>query len=127
MPWADRKAAMARAKAAGMCVRHTTTVPAVRGTLCLPCSWNQAEKSLFLRHGLSVEEYARMELAQERKCAICFRFRPDGQDLAVDHNHATEKIRGLLCIPCNRWLGYVERYQLKTSFWAYLARNGEVK
>ena len=50
---------------------------------------------------------------QEGKCAICKKDHSHKSKngvkakLAVDHNHATGKIRGLLCGSCNRGLGYI--------------------
>jgi len=50
-------------------------------------------------------ERQKLSDAQGAKCAIC------GKDessfvnrLAVDHNHATGKVRGLLCYRCNKFL-----------------------
>ncbi|WP_424923390.1 endonuclease VII domain-containing protein [Actinocrispum wychmicini] len=39
---------------------------------------------------------------QGGRCAICQRATGRGKRLAVDHNHATGEVRGLLCKPCNR-------------------------
>ena len=46
-----------------------------------------------------------MEMVEERdgRCDICARI-PAGR-LHIDHNHATGKIRGLLCGTCNRGIG----------------------
>jgi len=38
-------------------------------------------------------------------CDICQQECPSGRSLALDHNHETKKIRGLLCCNCNRGLG----------------------
>ena len=42
--------------------------------------------------------------SQGNSCAICGA-KPKGRRLAVDHDHKTGKIRGLLCMPCNTALG----------------------
>ncbi|MGE0576133.1 MAG: endonuclease VII domain-containing protein [Reyranella sp.] len=49
-----------------------------------------------------------MERAQEGRCKICRRPAEEGQwkVLRVDHDHATGKIRGLLCHHCNVALGH---------------------
>lgn len=39
-------------------------------------------------------------------CAICLK--PSDKRLAVDHDHETDEIRGLLCSPCNFALGLFE-------------------
>jgi hypothetical protein len=45
--------------------------------------------------------------AQNGQCAICASSDPGGgfKNFAVDHNHTTGEIRGLLCTRCNRGLG----------------------
>lgn len=57
-------------------------------------------------YGLSLEEYDRMFQAQSGRCWICAE-RPNGErPLAVDHDHVSGKIRGLLCHACNCGLGF---------------------
>jgi hypothetical protein len=68
---------------------------------------------LMAAFGITLAEYSVMVLAQENKCAICRRPESDTRGgktkaLAVDHDHATGKIRGLLCARCNRALGMME-------------------
>jgi len=56
-------------------------------------------------HGTTVATLQAMHDAQRGLCAIC----RDSIDFAtahVDHDHATNEIRGLLCANCNRGLGH---------------------
>jgi hypothetical protein len=57
-------------------------------------------------HGIQLTEveFHKRLLEQKYKCAICFE-RPNHR-LAVDHDHYTGRVRGLLCKNCNRALGY---------------------
>lgn len=55
------------------------------------------------RFGITVEDYNKMLESQEGKCKICGG--SDKKRLAVDHNHLTGKVRGLLCSACNKALG----------------------
>ena len=65
----------------------------------------EREYHLERNYGISKAEYIRMLLDQEGVCAIC-KQPPTKKELAVDHDHKTNKVRGLLCIPCNLGLGY---------------------
>lgn len=52
---------------------------------------------------------------QNNRCKLCgsTKKRKD-RNLAVDHNHKTGKIRGLLCANCNGYIiGGVEKVKLK--------------
>ncbi len=55
--------------------------------------------------GLSAEDYDRMLQEQNGVCAICGQECATGNRLAVDHDHTTGKIRGLLCKNCNTAIG----------------------
>lgn len=61
------------------------------------------------KYGLSKEDYQRMQRAQNFKCAICLQQDFDEKRglrrLCVDHDHKTDKVRGLLCSKCNTMLG----------------------
>jgi hypothetical protein len=51
-------------------------------------------------YGMTLETYELLLQFQGGLCAICRR-PPKKQRLAVDHNHKTGAIRGLLCFVCN--------------------------
>jgi len=55
---------------------------------------------------LTTEEYAQMLEKQGGVCAICSK--TCTRSLAVDHDHITGVVRGLLCNNCNRGLGHLQ-------------------
>lgn len=66
------------------------------------------------RYKISVEEYRDLFKRYDNKCAICRK--PEKaidkrlnvpRWLAVDHDHKTGKVRGLLCQNCNNALGHI--------------------
>ncbi len=61
-----------------------------------------------LKHkfGIGLSEYSKLLEEQNNSCAICSVHKDDlNKNLAVDHCHSTNKVRGLLCGPCNRAIG----------------------
>jgi len=61
------------------------------------------------RYGITPEQYNEMLISQGGVCVICEQEETAQhntsnrvQKLAVDHDHVTGKIRGLLCQDCNR-------------------------
>src|SRR5512135_652614 len=64
---------------------------------------DQREYQLKIKYGISLAQYNAMHGAQGGACAICRR--DDGGTLHVDHCHATNRVRGLLCSKCNAGLG----------------------
>lgn len=57
-------------------------------------------------YGITLDQYNEMLEDQGGVCAICGK--PDeveGRRMAIDHNHDTGEVRGLLCGNCNRGLG----------------------
>jgi hypothetical protein len=58
-------------------------------------------KSLY---GITQEEFEKMLISQDNKCAICLE--PFVGTPYVDHDHTTSKVRGLLCLHCNTMIGH---------------------
>lgn len=52
-------------------------------------------------YGITAEEYERIYEAQGGRCYICQRATGARRKLAVDHDHESGYVRGLLCRPCN--------------------------
>jgi hypothetical protein len=72
-------------------------------------------------YGIDIEEYTKLLEKQDFKCAICGSRGSDIKSLAVDHDHATGKVRGLLCDSCNLGIGkFKDSTELLTSAINYL-------
>lgn len=70
--------------------------------------WNILLKS---KYGITADDYNAMLERQGGVCAICKQPQMALRNgtpcrLSVDHDHVTGAVRGLLCDPCNRALGY---------------------
>lgn len=75
-----------------------------RGRVCARCRKSTRSKAsrntrLLNTYGLTAEDYQTLMDFQNGRCAICLETRKT--NLAVDHCHKTEAIRGLLCARCN--------------------------
>ena len=57
-------------------------------------------------YGLRAGQYEAMYAAQGGVCALCLVATGKTKALAVDHDHKTGYVRGLLCGPCNKILGH---------------------
>ena len=73
----------------------------------------QRKVDLKRRFNLTHDDYLAMQEAQNGVCAICGN--PETMHnqygivpLAIDHDHKTGEVRGLLCSRCNRYLSIVE-------------------
>ncbi|SRR6266568_8208442 len=100
----------------GVCQMPECTEPKLRGRgqkYCAPHSAEgpERERVQMLRrarerqYGLTHDEYMALLEAQGGACAICGGSAQQ-RALAVDHDHVTSAIRGLLCDRCNPMLGY---------------------
>lgn len=80
-------------------------------------------RQLLRDFGMHQQEYDRLFLEQSGVCAIC-KERELHKDLAVDHDHKTKRVRGLLCSRCNIGLSHFKDSSLLLSqASAYIARS----
>ena len=63
-------------------------------------------------YNITIEEYNKLLISQDSKCGICNNYEltivnktNKPKQLAVDHDHKTGKVRGLLCQKCNTGIG----------------------
>lgn len=77
------------------------------------------------RYGVDDSEYQRLLAKQNGLCAICAK--TCSRQLALDHDHTTGNIRGLLCNSCNRGLGYFkDNHILLNNAKNYLLAHGVI-
>lgn len=82
-------------------------------TQCYACRSAKSHAATIERtYGLTADEYDALLRLQGGRCAIC-RAKPKGKRLAVDHDHKSGAVLGLLCSRCN--------HDLKGSAWDSLA------
>jgi hypothetical protein len=85
-------------------------------------------KLLKQQYGMTESEYEALLTIQGGVCGICRRSPEEaGQPrLVVDHDHATGRVRGLLCSMCNQGLGrFQDSPALLASALSYLGRRSD--
>lgn len=126
--------------------RRSRSYPSGRTPQCNPCIreyvniYQNTDKGklklrnagLRYKYGIDTAEYNRILAEQGGVCAICGDDPPVRHKrtqtvrfLDVDHNHQTNEVRGLLCMYCNRGLGYLRRASVMQSAVNYLTERGE--
>lgn len=92
-------------------------------TQCRACVSAKSHAAMVEKvYGIDAAEYARLLALQGGKCAIC-RSRPRSKRLAVDHDHKTGAVRGLLCSRCNHDLmgSAWDSSAMALALWWYMA------
>ena len=84
---------------------------------CMAAKWTAVDHEKRTRakrraHGLEYDVYLAMCLEQGNRCRVCGEVESDihqgtrnVRELAIDHDHTTGEIRGLLCGKCNKAIG----------------------
>ena len=66
------------------------------------CKECKAHKDRLKRYNITKEQYGKLLQIQDNVCAIC---KKKPEIFYVDHCHKINKVRGLLCSPCNFLIG----------------------
>ena len=77
------------------------------------------------KYGITIDQYNKKLFEQGNCCAICGTDKPGGghENLYVDHDHNTGKVRGLLCRNCNLMLGHAfDKIEILESGISYINR-----
>lgn len=91
-------------------------------TKCRPCASAKAHETRVEKtYGITGDDYGALLARQGGRCAIC-RARPKSKRLAVDHDHKTGAVRGLLCSRCNHDLmgAAWDSLAVAVALWHYL-------
>lgn len=91
-------------------------------TACRACASAKQHGAMIEKtYGLTPDQYEALLKRQGGKCAIC-RAKPKSKRLAVDHDHGTGEVRGLLCSRCNHdLLGSAwDSLAMATALWHYM-------
>lgn len=98
---------------------------ATRGKASETSTKNYRNHQLQQRYGITAEQYDVLLVAQDYRCAICGQHQDDlTRQLAVDHDHQTGAVRGLLCRGCNTGIGNLgDDAGRVLDAYTYLTRN----
>ena len=106
------------------CCRHCNSPikKNLRGAQCAVC------KNGIFRYGLNKNQQISLHESQNKKCLLCdieiHMFTGTSFNSGVvDHDHKTEKVRGLLCQRCNSILGYIENKMSLQKLNDYMKRD----
>lgn len=81
------------------------------------------DRRLQRTYGISLEEYFQKLVDQDAKCALCLRHESNFKtSLAVDHNHKTGQVRGLLCYACNKFRVGRNNIATTAALYAYMQK-----
>lgn len=76
-----------------------------------PSNWSgldRADNIMRKQYGISTVEFSALLEYQNNCCAICFKpIELLRRRMNIDHDHKTNKIRGILCSGCNTGLGHL--------------------
>lgn len=75
---------------------------------------SKRDKYLQKKYGITEKQYKAMLRDQKQSCALCKTHKSKySRSLAVDHNHATGKVRAAVCFYCNKFR--IGKHNLKSA------------
>ncbi len=84
-------------------------------------------ENLWRAFGITIAQYNEMLKEQGGRCAVCEQ-KPTTIRLAVDHDHITGTIRGLLCLGCNTTVGKLrDSPELVEKLRRYLYKHSQLR
>jgi Recombination endonuclease VII len=96
--------------------------------VCRQCEANRKCKYEYRKkkYGLSEEQFLSLCAKHNQRCAICNVPFTNSRHRHIDHNHKTNKVRGILCRSCNHMLGNAhDDPQILKKAAAYLQKSEE--
>jgi hypothetical protein len=102
------RGAIVAARKVAYAANRTEAIAAARAwARANPDRQHKAQRKSHLKRmfGITVEQFDAMLASQDGRCAICDTNDPGQRHFHVDHDHATNVVRGLLCGNCNKALG----------------------
>lgn len=97
-----QKSRRVKAKKSGMCPGHTKERVIKGKKTCQKC----VDARILLIYGLTPSDVKVLSKAQKHKCAICRQSLTE--DSHIDHDHDTNRVRGILCKFCNWLIGFAK-------------------
>lgn len=106
-------------------------------TVCKICTSKrrntEVRKSKYVqeRYGINLDQFKALLASQNGTCAICAKEETIAdyrgvRALSIDHDHVSNKVRGILCMKCNRALGgFCDSIELLERAVAYLKDNSK--
>ena len=87
--------------------------------------WKRCSKQYNLKkYNLTLAQFDELLKIQDSKCAICLGPPGTKKGFHVDHDHVTDKVRGLLCHTCNQGMISFDRVEDWASKATRYAQNG---
>jgi hypothetical protein len=78
-------------------------------------------------YGLAPDQFHELLFSQDGQCAICQDPLKLGKNTHVDHCHKSDRVRAILCHPCNMLVGHIEaRPDVVLAAMSYVQRHQEI-